>query len=87
MCWGAKSCIPGVVGPKHCLTEALEPKKCVTEAQGSKCCSTGHCDLNVALSSRDETICQFVILPIATSNIAIYCTIAILVYNFMLELK
>ena len=32
---------------------------------------------------RAETICQFVILHIATSNIAIYCIIAIVVYNFM----
>ena len=33
--------------------------------------------------TRAETICLFVILHIATSNIAIYCIIAILVYNFM----
>ena len=32
---------------------------------------------------RDVTICLFVILHVVTSNIAIYCTIAILVYNFM----
>ena len=34
-------------------------------------------------SIRAETICIFVILHIATSNIAIYCIIAILVYHFM----
>ena len=46
-----------------------------------------HTYIRTYVAFRAETICLFVILHIATSNIAIYYTIAILVCNFIKKLK